>query len=251
MKKIIISLLSAAFVLCNIFPVQAQTVTDEIEIVYENSYVSKYIYELDKEYTIILDRVNEYYIVDDSIYTFDSFLSASSVNPDNPLIVLLEENPLMINNVDYDAEYLRYESYETQTHTCNTNTSGISTFCVSCGIGTTVPKDNYKDDGYVLTINKIDDVSPLVFSNSGTFAQQLAAIFKITIADAIAIRTNLIAIGFIAGMYLIGDRTVKQYFHNICPKAIKEEQLIYIGEKDGKKAYNVTETRYFFNANPY
>lgn len=109
--------------------------------------------------------------------------------------------------------------------------------CTTCQLKTTsVPKCGYKTKGYVLKIKKITDEGALLFSNGDLFVVALANKLGIKIAAASSIPAGLIAIGITYGMYIVGNRTVKQYTHKICYKAIKEE-LISLNNKKGKKKY--------------
>lgn len=254
LKKIIQSSL-VLFIFVGIFNiVQVDAKNNNVNIIYENSYISKYtIVENDIIYTIIDDRMNDLLVINDYVYSSEEFLKIYEEHTHNCFEYLMNQDNLVKNKVNYDLLFNKTQNYESQVHFCNNiNVNGISTYCTTCPLKTTVvPKAGYNTKGYVLAIKKITDSAALIFSNSDAFITALAKKLGITIAIATGIPAKLLALGITYGMYIVGDRTVKQYTHKVCYKAIKEEELIVLSDKGGKKKeYKKTATRYYYNARP-
>lgn len=207
-------------------------------------------------YTIIDDRLNNLMIINDCVFSSDEFLNAYDKYINNCFSYLTNSSNQKRNKTNYDILFNETQQYETQNHPCSSKNSFhsglISPYCTTCSLKTTtVPKSGYNTKGYVLTIKKISDSAALIFSNSDEFVVALAKKLGITVAKAATIKAKLVALGIVVGMYIVGNRTVKQYTHKICYKAIKEQEIIKLQDKKGKKKdYSKTATRYYYNARP-
>lgn len=250
MKKIVSLFLSLLFAVQIVTPVNALDTSENRNIIYENEYITKFTKnENNHEYTIVFDRINDLYVVDNKVYSNEQLIAAYD-GTDNLYTNLYNSDCLYYNNINYDELYEESKTYMLDTHPAD-HGNIPSTRCNFCGIGLTVPKSGYNSKGYIVTLKEYGGIGALAFSNTTTFAEALAAKLGITLAKATTIKLQLLTVGVTAGMMVLSGRTIRQFTHKTCPLAIKEQDLVQAGTSSKGIIYNVTDTRYFFNGKPY
>ena len=232
------------------------SINEQYDVIYDSDDLSKINVTNEYEkYTIIIDNINDKMVVNNLVYTLEDFASASKKQlelEDGLFLKYLSEYNSVKSDIDYNKLYEDITKPIVHEEHDIIELPGLSTCCNLCGLDPyNAPTTGYSTTGHAVSIENFPFTATVVLTMTVAMIATYAKKIKASNAVAKDIMVNLLKLGVAAGTQIAGGRTIRQYYHNRCPKAVKTESLARGSAKGYTVTYTVTSTGYTYFDNPF
>lgn len=186
--------------------------------VYINDYFYKReVYVKGKNYTVINDFINQLFIINNAVFTVNQLEHLFYNNPN-----VDDYYDYMLKNMHYELNSINYDDVNDIMASTVPNDPCVWLRCSRCGMNpNVVPKTNYKSKASVIYTYKESNIGFALGLSAALFSIiSLNLAITVSAAQKIAYYAVEQLTGISTDFY--ANKRIYQYYHNVCPNAVKE-----------------------------